>query len=86
MKLAAKALLLLITLAAVFAVAQIQPGTFKHIIIVVQENPTPTLQSILPNPRAGRMLITEVLMCKTAGAGLAARRQRLTRSDSGGVE
>src|SRR5579863_3871057 len=33
--------LLLVCLAAVFATAQIQPGTFKHIIIVVQENRTP---------------------------------------------
>lgn len=40
MKLAAK-LLLLISLMATFAVAQIQPGTFKHIIIVVMENRTP---------------------------------------------
>ncbi len=40
MKTAAK-LLLLISLTATFAVAQISQGTFKHIIIVVQENRTP---------------------------------------------
>ena len=40
MKLAAK-LLMLISLTATFAVAQISQGTFKHIIIVVQENRTP---------------------------------------------
>ena len=42
MKFAAKSLLFLITLAATFAYAQTIPaGTFKHIIIVVQENRTP---------------------------------------------
>src|SRR5580704_9909577 len=41
MKFAAKSLLFLIALAATTALAQIQPGTFKHIIIVVQENRTP---------------------------------------------
>ena len=40
MKFATK-LMLLISLATTFAYTQIQPGTFKHIIIVVQENRTP---------------------------------------------
>src|SRR5579872_1173965 len=41
MKIASKIALLLLALGATFAVAQIQPGMFKHIIIVVQENRTP---------------------------------------------
>jgi phospholipase C len=42
MKFAAKSLMFLIALAATFAYAQTIPaGTFKHIIIVVQENRTP---------------------------------------------
>jgi len=34
-------LLLTVTLASTVAVAQIQPGTFKHVVIVFQENRTP---------------------------------------------
>jgi hypothetical protein len=42
MKFAAKSLLFLMSLAATFTYAQtLPPGTFKHIIIVVQENRTP---------------------------------------------
>ncbi|HEV8048379.1 MAG TPA: alkaline phosphatase family protein [Terriglobales bacterium] len=41
MKTAAKALVFLIALAATAPAQTIQPGTFKHIIIVVQENRTP---------------------------------------------
>jgi phospholipase C len=40
-KLIRKASIVLTLSAATFAVAQITPGTFKHIIIVVQENRTP---------------------------------------------
>jgi phospholipase C len=41
MKVASKIPLLLFTLGATLAAAQISQGTFKHIIIVVQENRTP---------------------------------------------
>jgi len=43
MKVFSRALLAVLTVVSVasFATAQIQPGTFKHIIIVIQENRTP---------------------------------------------
>ncbi len=58
MRFAAKSLLFLTALATTFAYAQtIQPGTFKHIIIVVQENRTP--DNIFGSGPSGTMCGTE---------------------------